>query len=606
MDAFISYSSANQSVASKLEKSLEATGLRAWLDDSEIRLGMLLGKELQDSIRASRVLILLWSRHAASSRWVASEWLTAFHLNRYIVPCVLDDTPLPQCLQESVFLRMRQVTASVVERLVRAVREAPDNSNQLTPVMRAESPEVSEAIAMVAAGQQALLEQLSKREFTEAAQLQVLLSDATEKALQAWPLEPMIVNLAGYNLKNAYMLKHWDAIQAGRSPDDLLLAQAEQRFFETLAIEPTDPSALNGLGSILMFRRDLDAAEFFIHTATAQADRQNRDYPEAEADLALIRRFKSIEYERRPAEQRPPARELLADDSVPRSPEGSAVDSTRPGDRVECSVFAPPMVSPGSVFLIQVFAHISGRAREAMHRAKEFDADSARRAIKTLESSVSRGTKLAFCLTMPGLQVDDPMQSMVWSGTTESVQFGVSVPERCHLGGVVGTITISQDSIPIGHIKFTLTVAAILPADQAHPAPSISAVGDAAKRYETAFVSYASADRTKVLERVQVLPMFKIKTFQDVLDLGPGERWEQSLYRHIDESDIFLLFWSNAAKRSKWVRKEVQYALDRKHGDEWALPEIGPVIIEGPPVPPPWKELAHLHFNDRIIYFTNR
>ena len=80
----------------------------------------------------------------------------------------------------------------------------------------------------------------------------------------------------------------------------------------------------------------------------------------------------------------------------------------------------------------------------------------------------------------------------------------------------------------------------------------------------------------------------------------------QSLYRHIDECDIVLLFWSNAAKRSKWVRKEVQYALARKRGDESAPPEIGPVIIEGPPVPPPWKELSYLHFNDRVIYFMNR
>jgi TIR domain len=297
---------------------------------------------------------------------------------------------------------------------------------------------------------------------------------------------------------------------------------------------------------------------------------------------------------------------MLPDDPTPRYPEGSAADEARPGDRVECSVFAPPVVSPGSAFLIQVFAHISGRAHEAIDKSIEFDADSARRAIKTLESSVSRGTGLAFCLTMPGLRVDDPMQSMVWWGETESVQFGVSVPKRCRPGGVIGTITISQDSIPIGHIKFILTVAASLPAGQARPAPSSSAVGEAAKRYERAFVSYASADRTKVLERVQILRMLGIRTFQDVLDLGPGERWEQSLYRHIDESDIVLLFWSNSAKRSKWVRKEVQYALDRKHGDEYAPPEIGPVIIEGPPVPSPWKELAHLHFNDPAIYFMNR
>jgi len=292
MDAFISHSSADRSVASKIEKALEAAGLRVWLDDSEIRLGALLGKELQDSIRASRVLLLLWSRHAASSRWIKSEWLTALHLNRYIVPCALDDTLLPQCLQGTVFQRTRQVTASVAEHLVRAVREAPDSSNELAPAMGSESPEVKEVIVRIAGGQQALLGQLSKRELTRAAEAQVLLDDVVDKALQAWPLEPMIVNLAGYNLKNAYMVKHWDAVQAGRAPDDPLLAQAEERFFETLAIDPTDPSALNGLGSILMFRRDLDAAEFFILAAIAQADSQNMPYPEAEHDLALLRQYK--------------------------------------------------------------------------------------------------------------------------------------------------------------------------------------------------------------------------------------------------------------------------------------------------------------------------
>jgi hypothetical protein len=298
-----------------------------------------------------------------------------------------------------------------------------------------------------------------------------------------------------------------------------------------------------------------------------------------------------------------PAPEVLVDDSAPRYPERSTADATREGDRVECSVFAPPTVPRGSTFLIQAFAHTPSHAREAMRRAKEFDAESARRAIRTLESSVSRGTKLTFGLTMPGLRIDDPMQSLVWLGATESVEFGVSIPRRYRLGNVVGTITVSQDWVPIGHIKFTLKVTASPTADQERPPRSISAVGEQARRYEMAFVSYASEDRTRVLERVQVLPMFGVRIFQDVLDLEPGERWERSLYRHIDESDIVLLFWSSAAKRSTWVRKELRYALDRKHGDEFAPPEIGPVIIEGPPVPRPWKELAHLHFNDRMIYF---
>ena len=301
-----------------------------------------------------------------------------------------------------------------------------------------------------------------------------------------------------------------------------------------------------------------------------------------------------------PVRQSP--REPPAAYSAPRFTEGTTIHATPGGDRVECSVFAPPIVSPGSTFMIQAFAHISSQTREAARRAKEFDADAVRRAIKTLVSSVSRGTKLSFDLAMPGLRVDDPVQSMVWSGATESVQFGISVPKRRRPGNVVGTLTVSQDWIPIGHIKFTLTV---MPGLKRQTGSTV-AVGGAARRYEMAFISYASEDRTTVLERVQVLSTVGVRTFQDVLNLEPGERWERSLYRHIDESDIVLLFWSNAAKKSKWVRKEVQYALKRKHGDEFAPPEIGPVLIEGPPVPRPWKELAYLHFNDPRIYLMDR
>ena len=291
MDAFISHSSKNRVVASRLEQALEDKGLRVWLDDSEIRLGVLLGKELQDSIRASRAVLLLWSEHAASSRWVNSEWLTAFHMDRSIVSCVLDDTPLPQCLRNNTFLSLRRVTAPVVDRLVRSLRDAPASANPLAPLISAESPEIRKAIATIAGAQDKLGNQLDKRQIGKAAALQARLDDQMDEALRAWPLESMVVNLAGYHLKNAYTLKYWDAIQAGRAPDDPLLAQAERRFFETLAIDPTDPSALNGLGNILMYRRDLEAAEFFILAAIAQADRQNIDYPAAQHDLALVRRF---------------------------------------------------------------------------------------------------------------------------------------------------------------------------------------------------------------------------------------------------------------------------------------------------------------------------
>ena len=276
-------------------------------------------------------------------------------------------------------------------------------------------------------------------------------------------------------------------------------------------------------------------------------------------------------------------------------------------DPVDCTVFAPPEVAAGQSFLVQVFAHLWESAEEAAELALEMDADARRRAFRSLEVPVPRGERLHFELSMPGLEIDDPVQSLVWTGRPQSAQFGVSVPPDRAQGTVIGTVTVSRRTVPIGHLKFKLAVTADARVGAAGEtgtaAPDPEPRGDAAQRYARAFVSYASSDRRKVLERVQMLGALGIHYFQDVLDLEPGERWERKLYERIDDCDLFLLFWSSAAKESEWVRKEIDCALARKGGDELAPPEIRPVILEGPPIVPPPPELSHLHFSDRLIYF---
>jgi hypothetical protein len=210
---------------------------------------------------------------------------------------------------------------------------------------------------------------------------------------------------------------------------------------------------------------------------------------------------------------------------------------------------------------------------------------------------VRRNSRLDFELQMPGLDVDDPVASLVWRRRTESVQFGVRVPPKAPVGTVIGTLAVCLDSAPIGHLKFKLAIefdSALAPNEPQ---------GDEARRYTVAFISYSSKDRDEVLRRVQLLSSVGIKYFQDVLSLEPGERWEKRIELGIDECDLFLLFWSSEAKRSEWVRKEVRHALARKAESDLSPPEIRPVILEGPPIVEPWEELAHLHFNDRLLYF---
>jgi TIR domain len=193
---------------------------------------------------------------------------------------------------------------------------------------------------------------------------------------------------------------------------------------------------------------------------------------------------------------------------------------------------------------------------------------------------------------------DDGLGEISWHNRIAGLQFLVAAKADCPPGPRPATLRVFVEGSPAGRIHFLIEVKA--PAEAVgEPQPR----GDAARNYRKAFISYASEDRTEVLKRVQTLSALRVDFFQDVLDLEPGQRWEKALYLHIDGSDLFLLFWSSAARKSSWVGKEIAYPLECQKHDLNGEPDIVRVIIEGPPPPPPPAELADLHFNDRLIYF---
>lgn len=307
------------------------------------------------------------------------------------------------------------------------------------------------------------------------------------------------------------------------------------------------------------------------------------------------------------AEPPPPT---MAEEVIDIPPPAIPIRAGRPDDEtnleqdvVECSVFAPPATAPAATIMVQIFAHLHEQAEEAERLAREFDEDARRKAVKTLASKIARGSELMFDLRIADWSISDPVQTLTWNGHPESVQFIVDVPPDCKSGNVGGKVTISQNSAPIGHISFIIKVT---DPTEAAKAKENTLTGIDAKRYSFVFISYASADRSEVLDRVQMLEAVGIKYFQDLLSLDPGDRWEKKLYENIDKCDLFLLFWSQHAKDSKWVIKEAEYALARKGGDDDAPPEVKPVIIEGPPIVLPPPSLEALHFNDRIIYLSRK
>jgi len=212
----------------------------------------------------------------------------AFHMGRFIVPCVTDDTRLPQFFGHPVYLDLRKADDAGLGRLVRDAETAPRAANPLPPRVGAPSAELIRERDRLAEGQLRVTDPLGKRNVAAAARAQRTLDPRMARAEQQWPYELDILTLGGYHRKNAYMVAHWDEIQAGRPPMDPLLIEAERRFFDAALVDPVELSAINGLASILIFELELDIATFFNDRALALAQKAGLPYDDAEQDRAMI------------------------------------------------------------------------------------------------------------------------------------------------------------------------------------------------------------------------------------------------------------------------------------------------------------------------------
>ena len=122
----------------------------------------------------------------------------------------------------------------------------------------------------------------------KARRLQRRLETQTAALVRKYPRDPRAATLWAYNEKNSVMLEHDADIMAGVKVEDARLEEARWRFLHSLWLDPLDPEALNGLGTIAWFGHDLDTAEFFVRAAL----RRLPDYGDAKHDLALILELK--------------------------------------------------------------------------------------------------------------------------------------------------------------------------------------------------------------------------------------------------------------------------------------------------------------------------
>ncbi|GKS70267.1 hypothetical protein W03_22710 [Nitrosomonas sp. PY1] len=122
---FLSYSREDLSLIQELTAQLNIhTEISIWRDQEKIYGGQKWPKILGEAIADQDVFLLAWSKNAAISHFVEFEWTTALALKKVIVPCLLDNTPLPSSLAA-----LHAIDSDEIANIVTAVNGVKLNEN---------------------------------------------------------------------------------------------------------------------------------------------------------------------------------------------------------------------------------------------------------------------------------------------------------------------------------------------------------------------------------------------------------------------------------------------------------------------------------------------
>lgn len=127
MAAFISYNSQDRQFAELLALKLVQDGHNVWIDKWELSVGDSLIDRIQQAISEASAVVAILSRTSVQSDWCKKEINSALirELDKsgsLLLPCVIDDCPIPLFLQEKVYADFKSDPSVAFKQLSGALR----------------------------------------------------------------------------------------------------------------------------------------------------------------------------------------------------------------------------------------------------------------------------------------------------------------------------------------------------------------------------------------------------------------------------------------------------------------------------------------------------
>lgn len=160
LGCFVLYAQEDAVCGEEIRAVLEKEGYRCWHESAPQTLDAILdSRTKENALLGSAVVVLLWSKTAATSESIAQPLLLAQQLKKQIIAVQRDETPLPSTLNADAILIPRGPYEDNIAQL-QAVLPAPDDADPLFalaermahPFIRERKAAIEQAVALLQQG----------------------------------------------------------------------------------------------------------------------------------------------------------------------------------------------------------------------------------------------------------------------------------------------------------------------------------------------------------------------------------------------------------------------------------------------------------------------
>jgi hypothetical protein len=145
-DVFIAYSHQDRAWVRELVRNLQAKKVSVAYDELVIGPGHVVVHMLDEAIRASASFLLVYSRAAVASRWVAAEYAAlmqqAIQRGQRFIPVLVEDVPLPPLAESRSRADFSGVDAAGYDQLVSRIAMAVTRSLPVGSISRRPRPPI--------------------------------------------------------------------------------------------------------------------------------------------------------------------------------------------------------------------------------------------------------------------------------------------------------------------------------------------------------------------------------------------------------------------------------------------------------------------------------